>query len=87
MTGDNSDTKVAFFRDSTPLETDWDDLNAMLDDIRAFCKANPSHELLSADDPGTHYKPWRIPRIGFSAFRKPSIGTSSTSSGPSLFRR
>jgi hypothetical protein len=41
----------------------------MLADIRAFCKENPAHELLNADDPGTHYTPWRLPRIGFCAFR------------------
>jgi hypothetical protein len=68
MSPSDSETNP-FYRDATPLDTDWNSIGEMLADIRAFCKANPSHELLPADDPGTNYKPWRVARIGFCAFR------------------
>lgn len=62
----------AFQRDATPFETDFDDIHVMLADIRAFMRDHPDHELIPADDPGVHYTPWRVPRLGWSAFlRRP----------------
>jgi hypothetical protein len=57
-----------FQLDATPLDSDWDDIHAMFKDIRNFMKEHPDHELISADDPGQHYTPWRIPRMGWQAF-------------------
>ncbi len=63
-----------FKRDATPLETDWEDLRALFADMQAFAKEHPRHVFISADDPGIHYNPWRVPRMGWTAFIPHPIG-------------
>lgn len=55
--------------DTSPQDSDWTDLTAMLQDIRAFMRDHPGHELIPADDPGTNAGRPRTPRLGFAAFR------------------
>lgn len=50
--------------DSSVLNSDWDNLYAMLDNIKDYVNRTKDF-VLSADDPGCNYKPWRSPRIGF----------------------
>lgn len=54
--------------DPTPLPTDWEDIQALFADMRKFAEENPRHTFLSADDPGQHYEPCRVPRFGWVAF-------------------
>lgn len=58
-----------FQRDATPLPTDWDDLGKLMVDMRRHARENPGDEFIVADDPGLHYKPQRVPRLGWVAFK------------------
>jgi len=57
-----------FKLDSTPLPTDWDNLQDLFADMKKFAEDNPGHTILPADDTGQHYQPWRVPRLGWTAF-------------------
>lgn len=52
--------------DTTPIDTDWDDLPSMIDNIRQH-RVRTGEGITNADDPGTTYDPPRVPRIGFQA--------------------
>lgn len=58
-----------FHRDATPLPTDWDDLGKLMVDMRRHARENPKDEFIVADDPGFHYTPQRVPRLGWVAFK------------------
>jgi hypothetical protein len=49
--------------DATPIDTDCDDLQTMIADIRQH--RTDGDIITNADDPGTDYDPVRVPRIGF----------------------
>jgi hypothetical protein len=54
--------------DRTPLETDWESFDELWMDMKKFGASHPKHTFLCADDPGFHYSPSRIPRLGWTAF-------------------
>ena len=56
--------------DRTPLDTDWDDVHELWEDVRRFARDNPDHRVLAADDPGCNHDPPRVPRMGWTAFRE-----------------
>lgn len=68
-------TTGALDLDATPIDTDWDDLGKLWADMQAFAYANPEHKFIAADDPGIHYNPWRVARLGWCAFREDVSGT------------
>lgn len=53
--------------DATPLDTDWEDLDALCVDMKAFADAHPDHKFICSDDPGFAQKP-RVPRMGWTAY-------------------
>lgn len=59
-----------FTRDASPIETDWDDLFALFDDMKKFAAEHPNegYMFIPSDDPGIHYNPPRVARLGWSAF-------------------
>lgn len=57
--------------DATPLESDWEDLFAIFEDMRKFADSHVGWTFLCADDPGTNHTPQRVPRMGWSAFKEP----------------
>ena len=50
-----------------PLDSDYDDLMELLEDMKAFAANNRDHVFLCADDPGFGDPP-RMPRMGWTAF-------------------
>lgn len=56
--------------DDSPLDSDWDDIHDLWNDVEAFIRAHPGHKVISADDPGCNHRPPRVPRMGWSAFRE-----------------
>jgi hypothetical protein len=54
--------------DNTPIETDWETLEELWGDMKNFGVSHPKHTFMCADDPGFHYDPPRIPRLGWTAF-------------------
>ncbi len=51
--------------DDTPIDTDWDNLQDLWDDMAQFAKDNPDHTFMCADDPGGGI---RVPRVGWIAY-------------------
>lgn len=49
------------------MDSDFDDLFDLFEDMKAFAAANLEHTFLSADDPGFGDPP-RLPRMGWTAF-------------------
>lgn len=50
-----------------PMDSDFDDLFDLFEDMKAFAAANLDHAFLTADDPGFGDPP-RLPRMGWVAF-------------------
>ena len=65
---------MTFEQDATPLDTDFDDLHKLFEDMKAFAKDHPKHIFIPADDPGFNHTPPRIGRMGWSAFIPHPIG-------------
>jgi hypothetical protein len=59
-----TDFSEAFKLDASPIDSDWDDMLAMLRDIKGYV-AKTGDKVLPADDPGHHHDPPRVPRFGY----------------------
>jgi hypothetical protein len=55
--------------DATPLDTDWDDIHDLWDDMEKFGQTHPGHMFICADDPGCNHDPPRVGRLGWVAYR------------------
>jgi hypothetical protein len=55
--------------DASPLDTDWEDIHDLWDDMEKFGREHPGHMFLCADDPGCNHDPPRIGRLGWVAYR------------------
>jgi len=56
--------------DSSPIDTDCNDMHDLWDDMEKFAKdhPDPGYMFLCADDPGCNHDPWRVPRLGWVAY-------------------
>jgi hypothetical protein len=57
--------------DATPIDTDFDDIYAVFNDMRKFAEehADENYVFLNADDPGLNHTPPRVPRMGWTAYK------------------
>jgi hypothetical protein len=62
----------SFYRDASPIPGDCESIQDLFGHIRAFVRQYPGATVLCADDSGTTYKPPRVPRVGFTAFKETS---------------
>jgi hypothetical protein len=54
--------------DLTIIDTDWNDIHALWDDMKKFGHEGQGIMFTCADDPGCSYDPPRIPRLGWIAY-------------------
>jgi hypothetical protein len=54
--------------DTSPIESDWDDIQKLQTDIRQFIIDHPDCKVYPADDPG--FRTRRIPRKGWVAYNE-----------------
>jgi hypothetical protein len=59
---------IAFGLDSTPLDTDWDSLDAIFADMKKVAVEHPGSLVIAADDPGINYNPPRVGRLGWNLY-------------------
>jgi hypothetical protein len=54
--------------DATPIATDYTNIRELFGAMRQAAEEHPEWVFLSADDPGHHHDPPRVPRVGWTAF-------------------
>ncbi len=54
--------------DTMPIDSDFENIFVLLEDLKVFATAHRSHTFLCADDPGIFHDPPRVARMGWTAF-------------------
>jgi hypothetical protein len=67
---ENAMTKLTdmFEIDESPLESDFDNLKELQNNMESFMKEHPNFVVFPADNPGFNESPKKLPRLGWCAY-------------------